>query len=243
MTHSTKAIVIKTVQYGETSLIVTMLTELFGLQSYMVNGIRTNKKGNSKAAYFTHGAILEIIAYHQENKNLQRLKEYKFAKLYHSNFSRIVKNSITLFTVELMAKCIKQPETNADLFYFCEDALLHLDELDDAAAANFPLFFMLHFAYFFGFRISDEFTAEDSWLDLQEGVFCSTEPNHIYFLAPAYAQIVADVLKAQQPSELIGLMLNKDTRRYLIAQLEVFYKLHVPEFNYLKTIQVLQEVL
>ena len=42
MVHKTKGIVLRTVKYGETSVIVTILTELFGLQSYLVNGVRTS---------------------------------------------------------------------------------------------------------------------------------------------------------------------------------------------------------
>ena len=50
MVHKTKGIVLRTVKYGETSVIVTILTELFGLQSYLVNGVRTSSgKGGSKA--------------------------------------------------------------------------------------------------------------------------------------------------------------------------------------------------
>ncbi len=37
--HNTKGIVLRTVKYGETSVIVTIFTELFGIQSYIVNGV------------------------------------------------------------------------------------------------------------------------------------------------------------------------------------------------------------
>ena len=39
MTHKTKGIVLRTVKYGETSLVATVLTELFGVQTYMVTGL------------------------------------------------------------------------------------------------------------------------------------------------------------------------------------------------------------
>ena len=44
MTHKTKGIVLRTVKYGETSVIVTILTELFGLQSYLINGVRSSSR-------------------------------------------------------------------------------------------------------------------------------------------------------------------------------------------------------
>ena len=43
MTHKTKGIVFRTVKYGETSLVVTVYTEFFGVQTYMVNGARSTK--------------------------------------------------------------------------------------------------------------------------------------------------------------------------------------------------------
>ena len=79
MIAKTKGIVLRSVKYGETSLVVTVFTELFGLQSYMVNGVRTtSKKGTSKASLFQPSAILELVAYHNEFNNLQRLREYKW---------------------------------------------------------------------------------------------------------------------------------------------------------------------
>src|SRR5215212_5930194 len=149
MIHKTKGIVLRSVKYGETSLVVTMFTELFGLQSYLVNGVRTvPKKGTAKANLFQPAAILELVAYHNEFKNLQRLREFKWAELNQQLFSDIRKNAVAVFMIELLSKCLKQPEGNSELFYFVEDALHHLDEANDTVMANFPLFFALHLAVF-----------------------------------------------------------------------------------------------
>jgi len=72
--HKTKGMVFRTVKYGETSLIVTVYTELFGVQSYLVNGVRTStKKGPGRANLFQPAAILDLIVYHNELKHLQRI--------------------------------------------------------------------------------------------------------------------------------------------------------------------------
>src|SRR5580765_4584567 len=113
MIHKTKGIVLRTVKYGETSVIVTILTELFGLQSYLVNGVRTTSgKGASRAGMFQPAAILDLVIYYQETKNLNRLKEYEWNHLYQYIFSDVVVNSISLFMIELLQKCLKQPEPN-----------------------------------------------------------------------------------------------------------------------------------
>ena len=92
MIHKTKGIVLRAVKYGETSLVLTLFTELFGLQSYIVNGVRTiSKKGSSKSVFFQPSAILDLVVYHNEYKNLQRIKEYKWAHLYQHVFLRVHK--------------------------------------------------------------------------------------------------------------------------------------------------------
>ena len=44
MLHKTRGVVFRFTKYGETSIIVNIFTELFGLQSYIVNGVRRNGK-------------------------------------------------------------------------------------------------------------------------------------------------------------------------------------------------------
>ena len=69
----TKGVVLRTLKYGETSVIVTIFTELFGIQSYIVNGVRVStKKGSGRANLFQPSAILEMIVYHNEIKQIGR---------------------------------------------------------------------------------------------------------------------------------------------------------------------------
>lgn len=242
--HKTKGIVLRTVKYGETSIIAVIYTELFGLQSYLVNGVRTSsKKGPGKASLFQPGAMLDMVVYHNELNNLQRIKEFKWGFLYQHIFSDILKNSVALFMVELLSKTIKQPEQNEQLFYFAEDAFLHLDKSEPAVVANYPLFFALHLATLFGFRLSDEYTPQNSFLDLQEGEFVHEQPLHPYFLADHYSYTTSQLLKTMQPHELSAIPLNKDARRVLMHAYQQFYALHIQDFGTMKTLAVLQEVL
>ena len=43
MLHKTRAIVFKTTDYGESSVIVQLFTEKFGMQSYIINGVKKPK--------------------------------------------------------------------------------------------------------------------------------------------------------------------------------------------------------
>ena len=244
MIAKTKGIVLRSVKYGETSLIVTIFTEVFGLQSYLVNGVRTTgKKGSSKASLFQPSAILELVAYHNEFSQLHRLREYKWDFLYQNVLSDVHKNSVAVFMIELLNKCLKQPEPNPDLFYFTEDALHHLDTASITVTANFPLYFALHLAVFFGFRINDEFSEEKHYLDLEEGRFSEHQPLHQYYLIDREAAAISEILKILQPHELEQVYLNQDMRRRILHGLEQFYAFHVPEFGTMRTLPVLREIM
>ena len=243
MTHKTKGIVLRTIKYGETSLVVTIFTELFGVQTYMVNGVRTTKKAAAKANYFQPAAILDMVVYHSENKAIHRIKEFSWACLYNTVLTDVIKNSIASYMVELLQKSLKQPEANSDLFHFCEDVLLQLDKSNRKVAANFPVFFALHLAYFLGFRITDNYDEENNILDLQEGVFTNHQPLHSYFISAEAALLTSQLLKVMQLHELEDLKLNHITRRQLLLCYQDYYALHISEFGQMKTLMILHEVL
>ena len=136
MTHKTKGIVLRTIQYGETSVITSVYTELFGLQSYIVKGVRqSTKKSQSKQMYFQPAAILDMEVYHNELKNLQFIKEYRWGYLYNKVLFDVVRNAIAQFMIELFQHGIKQPEANPELFYLLEGSLLEADKVSDTIAS------------------------------------------------------------------------------------------------------------
>lgn len=231
-------------KYGETSVIVTVLTELFGLQSYLVNGVRTaSKKGSGKAGLFQPGALLDMVVYHNELKHLNRIKEFKWSYIYRKIFSEVPVNAAALFMIELLTKCLKQPENHPELFHFTEDVMMQLDESSGTVMANLPLFFALHLPVHFGFRIDDNYSELKSFLDLREGVFVPSAPDHPYFLEGREAAVVSQLLKVMQPAELGAIRLGHDFRRQLLLRLESFYAFHVQDFGSMRTLPVLNEIL
>jgi len=242
--HKTKGIVLRTVKYGETSLIVSIFTELFGVQSYLVSGVRTStKKGTGKASLFQPAAILDLVVYHHESKQLNRIREFRWAYLYQHIFSDVPKNAVALFMTELLGKCLKQPESNPELFAFTEDIFENLDRSAGTVMANLPLFFALHLPVHFGFRMDDNYNEQQTCLDLREGVFVKEQPIHPHFIEAREAAIVSQLLKVMHPAELAEIKLGHDFRRYLLQRLETFYALHIQDFGTMKSLPVLREVL
>lgn len=240
MLHKTKGLVLKSVKYGDTSLIVSIYTELFGLQSYLVNGVRSSSsKQPYRANMFQPSSLLDMVVYHNERNTLQRIKEFKWAVVYGDLYQNIHKNTVALFMSEVIQKCLTQPEANLDLFNFLEDSFVHLDQSKGMVTANFPLYFLTHLAYFFGFRLNDNFSETEYVLDWQEGVFLPERPGHPYFLEMPMSGYAADLLRTQHPDSLDALSLNREQRKQLIDAYVSYYALHQPGFGGLRSLQVL----
>jgi DNA repair protein RecO (recombination protein O) len=242
MIYSTKGIVLRTVKYAENSVIAGVFTEMFGIQSYIVNNVRTQGK-NSKAHFFQPSSLLDMQVYHNELKNLQRIKDLSWSHLYQNILSDVTKNAVALYMVELLQKCLKQPEPNPDLFNFCEDAFLELDISGAEVTANFPMYFTLQLAHFFGLRLNDNYSEKRNHFSINEGSFTGKLLANEYFAEPDISFHISQLLKALQPKDLEEIKLNKNIRRTILAVLENYYAFHISEFGTMKTLPVLHEIM
>jgi DNA repair protein RecO (recombination protein O) len=196
-----------------------------------------------KANLFQPGALLEMVVYHNELKNLQFIKEFKWSFLYQNIYSDVIRNSVAVFMIELVTKSIREPETNAELFYFIEQNLMLLDEAEPRVVANLPLHFALHLAAWLGFGIAEKEGNEDAALDLQEGKFTMVTPAHGAYLDGQLAEATAELVQLQNAVSIFRVKLNQQQRRQLLQAYEQFYLYHIADFGSLKTLPVLEAVL
>jgi len=242
--HKTKGIILRTVKYGETSIITTVYTELFGIQSYIVKGVRqSSKTSQGKANYFQPAAVLEMEVYHNEQKQLQFIKEYRWSFLYEKILFDVVRNAVAMYVIELLQHGLKQPEANPELFYLIEDTLKAVDVGNDTFVANLPLYFMLHLGSELGFQIQGAYSVQTPVLDLQEGFFIKEIPLHPHYIINESASITSQILTIKKYQELENIFLNRSTRRELLQAYQQYMALHIADFGEIRSLPVLQEVL
>ncbi|MGI9547618.1 MAG: DNA repair protein RecO, partial [Flavobacteriaceae bacterium] len=104
MQVTTKAIVLSSLKFGDTSLIVKAFTLSDGLQTYLLKGILASKKAKLKTAYFQPLTQLEIVANHKFKGSMESIREARVYYHYQSTHSDITKNSIALFLSEVLSK-------------------------------------------------------------------------------------------------------------------------------------------
>lgn len=242
MVYKTRGIVLRSIRYGETSVVTNIFTELFGMQSYLINGVRTGKSKVSKANLLQPANILDLVVYHRDNKNLQRLSDFRYAYLYRSLYADVIKNSIALFFAELLDKTLKEPESYPELFHFTSDALEWMDGHHEGFA-NLPLYFMLKVSELQGFKFCGEYTTSSPFLDLSAGTFVADESLNTYTLNEKCSGLAGSLLKVKSFDSLKDIRAGKQLRRQLLSGFELFYELHLPGFSGLKSPRVLSEIL
>ena len=242
MLTSTKGIVIHHFKYSENSVIAKIYTQKYGLQSYILNGVR-NKKSKNKAVYLQPLSLVEISANHKEKKGLQRVKTIELDFPFNEIPFDIGKSSLAFFLSEILYKSIKEEEANDYLFEFLYNSIKVLD-IADSGYANFHLLFLANLSKYLGFYPQKPFSIGGSklYFDLQEGCFVNMQPFHNAFVEPPVSLLIFDVFGTN--FEAMGsLKITQKQRKILLNTLLNYYSLHLSNFDNLKTLDILEQVL
>ncbi|KAA5537479.1 DNA repair protein RecO [Taibaiella lutea] len=242
MVHTTRGIVLKTVKYGETSLICTVFTELLGMQSYIVKGVRSAKAKGRKANVLFAGSVLDMIVYEQANKNLQNIKEYQSYLIYQSVQEDVVKNGVALFAMEVIKQLLAAHDPQPELFEFLLNFLMQLDEDATTSIANYPLYFIIQSAKFAGYYLSGEYNTESPFADIHEGRFSTHSSAYPPFITGTYASLMSELNQASSLNEIQQIKMTAEERKTVLQYFLSFLQLHVPHFKELKTIAVLTAI-
>ena len=228
MLHKTKGIVVSYVRYRETSIVVKIYTERFGVQTYIENGVRSSR-GKNKIALFQPLTLLDLVVYHDTKKEVHRISEIKCHHPFRTLPFDVRKSSIALFLNELLNKTLKEQEANQPLFDFLFVSILLLDELPNGYE-NFHLIFLVKFSFFLGFSPQNAAEMEAQFQEFAVPIR----------LLDTQKKAINELLFADFTSHLV---FDRTTRNQVLDALLFFYKLHIENFSDIKSLTVLREVL
>jgi DNA repair protein RecO (recombination protein O) len=234
---TTNAIVLSSLKYGDTSLIVKCYTQEEGVKTYLIRGVLKPKKSGLKAAYFQPLTQLRIVANHNSKNTLNSIKEVQVIHPYRTFHTDIVKQSVVLFLSEVLSNSIQEEEQNLALYEYLETAFIWLDVHD--RVANFHLLFLLNLSGFLGFY-PDTSDKNKKGFDLLEGVFSDNihEKNVIskndFYQFKKLLGIIFDTLE--------NVTYSKEERQLVLQVIIQYFKLHLDSFRNPKSLQVLEIV-
>jgi DNA repair protein RecO (recombination protein O) len=240
MLEKCKGIVLQTIPYSENSLVLKCYTDAYGLQSYMVNGIR-GKSAIVKPSYLQTLTLLDLEVYHQQNKNLQRIKEIKCLPILQSLHFNPYKRTVVMFVAELLGKIVREEsQPDAQLFAFLHTAI-QMADVSEGKLVNFPAYFMVHLSKYLGFFPKDNFNELATDFSLQEGVFIANAPNTKDYCKGEIAKELYQILNLTL-AEALNDTIQLKYRKILLDKMLRYYQLHLLLFGELKSPQILHDV-
>ncbi|WP_276132946.1 DNA repair protein RecO [Polluticoccus soli] len=242
MVQKTQGLVLRALKYGETSLIVNIFTRLYGVQSYLVQGVRSAKQKQQRAGLLQPGMLLDMVVY-QKQQNLQRIKEFQPAYIYQSLHEQIVKNSIALFSVEVLLRILPEHASMPEAYDFSFEYLKQLDVKPMSDVANYPIFFLVAIGRLMGFDISGNYSSETPHLHLQEGVFASNPPAIPPYLSDAESKALSQLLQCTDMEALKTVGINSQMRFNLLDWYLEFLHRHTQHFGNVRSLEVLRAIL
>lgn len=237
MLTKTQAIVLHSLKYGETRLIVDMFTRTFGRQSFIVSIPKTSK-GKVKKQFFQPLTLLEIETDIRPKLQLQKLNDVRLMSPFVSIPFEPDKIAISLFVAEFLYYALRSEQRNELLYDYLENSIMWLDGQQDRFA-NFHLVFLMRLTRFLGFYPNlDDYDTGD-YFDLRESEFIKNPPVHRDFLHPDEAQKVQLMMRMDYPTMHLFRMSHEERNRLLEVSLN-YYRLHLPDFPEMKSIDVLK---
>ncbi len=222
MIYKTRGIVFRFTRFRETSIIVTIFTELFGLQSYIVNGVRSSKSSGNKMALYQPLTLLDLVVYHRDNAHIHRIKEIKCCHPYNSLTNDVRKTTLAIFINEIITKTVKEEAHAPELFEFLFQSFVTLD-CQQEGYENFHLIFLSKLSRLLGF-----------------GAHNVREVSGSRILNPEEERALEYVLNSEYDQHI---KINQDQRRAILSHLLQFYAEHVDTLGEIKSTQVLRELL
>jgi len=223
----TEGIVLRTTKYGESSLILDVLTKEKGLLSFIIGGVR-NKKSNIKGLIQLM-SIIDFVSYYSDRKILHRIKEVKMNYVYLEVPYDAVKRSIGVFILEVIRNAIKETEYHPEMYDFIRDTYTGLDQ-SRTSLASFHLLFMMQFTHHLGCMPTLPYSDSMVYFDLINGVFSSTNDDHDYYLDMPKSSAFHKLLQViQDPTS--ELTLNKEERSNLLQNLIEYFQIHLEHFK------------
>lgn len=223
MLITTRGIVFRFTKFRETSIIAHIYTEELGLNSYIVNSVRS-AKSKFKIGYFEPLSLVDITCYHKANRDINRITEIKSTHPLHSLRQDIYKSTISIFISEILNKCIIERDKNIELFGFLFNSILSLDESENNN--SFHLQFMIKLAQYLGFGIHNP----ESLIDHSVNTQFFDKPKNMQLMQMLIENEITETPK-----------ISSDARNTLLTELIHYYRLQM-DMPKLKSLEVLQTV-
>lgn len=244
MIERINGIVLRTVKYGDSSVVVDVFTREYGRRSFMASLSRSRLGGGKDRAFWQPLSMVEFCADIRPSGKMPKPQDIASAYSYVDMPYNPFKSTVAIFLAEFLCGALRNEDGGTPLYEYIVASLKWLDCMDDVnGIANFHLVFLMKISRFLGIMPNGDIERQrvGMFFDLLNGTFCGIQPSHSYYLRPDEANLIPLLLKMDY-SNAHKFRFTRLQRHRILEILNTYYRLHVPQFPELKSVSVLREV-
>ena len=239
MQVKTRAVVLNSLKYGESQVIVDMFTETHGRLSFMQRIPKTGR-ARVRKQLFQPLTLLDVEFDYRQGQRLLHITDARMCSPFVSLPFDARKLSIALFVAEFTCYATRAEQDNAALFAYIVNSVEWLDACG-GDFANFHIIYMLRLTRFIGFFPNTEGAQEGAYFDLRGACFVAHAPLHADWLEPAEARKIGLLMRVNYATMHLVRM-SRAERNRCVELIVRYYRRHLPDFPELKSLPVLQEL-
>ncbi len=235
-----RGVVLHSLKYGDSSLVVYLLTDVGGRRTYMVQGgVRSRSGRGSKLALFQPMFPVEFEGLESPRREMDRFREVRAGFVLQSLPFDVRKSTVALFMAEVLYRLVRESEPNEALFDFVWGSVAELDAMREGVA-NFHLWFLAHLSRLLGFCPGNDYAPGD-WFDISEGLYTKNRPAHVRYMTQESSRLLHEMLTCDV-ARLGGIGLGRDQRVAFLNALLVYLGYHLDAINAVQSVRILREV-
>lgn len=213
--------VLKSVPFGESGLVVKILTDSLGAASFLVHGVKRKGK-NSKAAHFSPMNHVQIQFNQKENRDLHLIKNISSYQLYSSLLTDFRKPPLSVYMAEALYKALSEGHHEEELYLFAKTQMEKLDE--QPQLSHFPQQFLAGLIEIFGFMPHGSYSVSTPDFYLNESTFMPAYSGEQAFSVQGEAaKYISEIFQQTE----ISAAYTRETKREVRRRLEDYLKLHL----------------
>lgn len=244
MVTKTEAVVLRTVDYSESSLIVTLFTRKHGVIAVIAKGAKRPKSKFS--ALMVPGQVLEVVVYIKSTRNVQTLSEASYLLKLDQLRIDLEKLALATITLELINQVLHENEVNEMLFAFLVKFLRWINSYDNPGRIIFPyvqLRVMEHIGI--GIQAEENLKEETSsgYMNIELGTLSqSTDGAQSVELTAGQFQFIRDALFSKKKT-IFKIDLKKSELSDLIEYLDRYIRYHIEGVKPRKSDEIFDKIL
>lgn len=226
-------VLLKKINYSETSLILHFFTLEDGFQAYIFRGGK-KKKGTILQPL----SLIEITSYHKKNDTLKKITEVNSLFVPQNLFFHPIKSGLSFFMTEVLSQVLYDVNADNNMFSFLEHEIRWID--DSNQLTNYPMWFLFKLAEQVGIGVQVE-NPNGAFFNFQEGLISNQTPTSSFYVNDDVVPTVAELLTSSK-TKFLAQHIDKTKRNQIINHLLHYFQFHINGFKEPKSIAIMKTI-